>query len=135
MASAEWLVDVPATVSGVYTVTAGLEGRSGTGEAWVREVTRTVVIGEDELAWRGVVRRVTGGVLTINRGARHGVRPGLLVYLGSAANPSGKGLVTAVYETTSEVEVNELFGSTDPSAGMAVELDRVDWMGDRRSPL
>ena len=127
-----WTVSVPVTGPGVYGVAAGLRGKTTTGAAWEREVTRTVVAGEGEIPWRGVVTQAEGSYLTINRGARHGMRAGLRVLLGPIGAPEGVGLIVSVLPAESTVEVQEMSGSSVAQAEMTFEVDRAEWAGDLR---
>jgi Mg-chelatase subunit ChlD len=127
-----WTLSVPIDKAGIYTVTAGLAGSLRDGAEWVRESTRTVVIGQGMVPWRGVITRVEGQYLTINRGSRHGVREGMSVTLRPGRNTAGSGLVISVSRSSSTVELQELWGSAMAERGMSIELDRTQWMADTR---
>lgn len=130
--SGTWSLPVPVDSAGIYTVTAGLNGSLSQGGDWSREITRTVVIGQGMVPWRGRVTRAEGGYITINRGRRHGVREGMRVTFRPGSSPAGSGLVTSVSSSSSTVEVQEMWGSGMVTNGMSIELDRRQWMADRR---
>lgn len=126
-----WSLELDPPEKGTYTVTAGLVGDHG-GRTVRREVTRSVFIGTVFIPWMGRVSRVEGSYLTVNRGASHGIRPGMRVELAPNRGPGGTALVTSVLAQSCTVEVQELFGSTYPERGMRARFDRRQWSGDWR---
>lgn len=132
LGSGAWSLSVPIDKAGIYTVTAGLAGTLRDGGNWVRETTRTVVVGQGMVPWRGVITRVEGGYVTINRGSNHGVREGMSVTFRPGGSTAGSGIVISVFSSSATVEVQELWGSAMAEQGMTIELDRTQWMADTR---
>jgi hypothetical protein len=129
-----WSFSVPVPALGSCTVTAGLEGRDSAGAPWARRIIRTVGAAGAATAtpWHGEIVQVDGGIITMNRGARSGIRPGMTVRLEPGPNLAGTGRVSLVLEDECMIEIDRLFGGMLPRVGMAAEVDINEWSLDQR---